>query len=185
MSNNTVKVTTPLTEEKVAKLNAGDTVEISGTIYTGRDAAHGRLIEALSNGKDLPFDIKDSIIYYVGPAPAKPDQVIGSAGPTTSYRMDDLTVPLLKLGLNGMIGKGTRNKKVIEGMKKYGAIYFAAIGGAGALISNSIKKSEVVAYDDLGTEAIRKLEVEGFPAIVVIDSKGNNMYESERKKYQK
>lgn len=180
-----IKITTPFTDEKVMDLKAGDTVLISGTIYTGRDAAHGRLIEALNQGKELPFDIKDSIIYYVGPAPAKPGQAIGSAGPTTSYRMDDLTVPLLELGLNGMIGKGLRADHVVNGMKEHKAIYFAAIGGAGALISNSIKAAEIVAYEDLGPEAIRKLTVEDFPAIVVIDSEGNDMYKTERAKYAK
>ena len=185
MSGQIKRITTPLTEEKVKSLEAGDTVYISGTIYTGRDAAHQRLIDTLRQGEKLPFDIKDQIIYYVGPAPAKPGQAIGSAGPTTSYRMDDLTVPLLELGLNGMIGKGSRSQKVIEGMKKYGAIYFAAIGGAGALIANSIKGAEVIAYDDLGTEAIRKLEVEDFPVIVVIDNEGNNLYETEREKYSR
>jgi fumarate hydratase subunit beta len=145
MSNQVKKITIPLTEEKLKSLKAGDMVYISGTIYTGRDAAHQRLIDALEKGQALPFDIKDQIIYYVGPAPAKPGQVIGSAGPTTSYRMDDLTVPLLKLGLNGMIGKGSRSQTVVEGMKKYGAVYFAAIGGAGALIADSIKESEIVA----------------------------------------
>lgn len=185
MSVNIKRITTPLTKEKVESLNAGDTVYISGTIYTGRDAAHKRLIKSLEKGEELPFDIKNQIIYYVGPAPAKPGQAIGSAGPTTSYRMDDLTVPLLKLGLSGMIGKGSRSEKVIEGMKEYGAIYFAAIGGAGALISSSIKKAEVIAYDDLGPEAIRKLEVEDFPVVVVIDGDGNNLYKTEREKYKK
>lgn len=185
MSKNIKKITTPLTEEKVKSLRSGDTVYISGTIYTGRDAAHQRLIDCLERGEDLPFNIEDQIMYYVGPAPAKPGQAIGSAGPTTSYRMDDLTVPLLELGLNGMIGKGSRNQKVIDGMKKYGAVYFAAIGGAGALIADSIKKAEVIAYDDLGPEAIRRLEVENFPVIVVIDSDGNNLYETERAKYMK
>ncbi|SKC82303.1 Fe-S-containing hydro-lyase [Maledivibacter halophilus] len=185
MSVNTKKITTPLTKEKVQSLHAGDTVYISGTVYTGRDAAHKRLIDTLERGEELPFNIKDQIIYYVGPAPAKPGQAIGAAGPTTSYRMDDLTVPLLKLGLSGMIGKGSRSQDVIEGMEKYGAVYFAAIGGAGALISSSIKKAEIIAYDDLGPEAIRKLEVEDFPVIVVIDSKGNNLYETEREKYKK
>ncbi|SHK25437.1 fumarate hydratase subunit beta [Paramaledivibacter caminithermalis DSM 15212] len=185
MSKNIKRITTPLTEEKVKSLRAGDTVYISGVIFTGRDAAHQRLIDSLKKGDKLPFDIKDQIIYYVGPAPAKPGQAIGSAGPTTSYRMDELTVPLLELGLNGMIGKGSRSKKVIEGMKKYGAIYFAAIGGAGALIADSIKKAEIIAYEDLGPEAIRKLEVMDFPVIVVIDSEGNNLYETERQKYKK
>ncbi len=185
MDSKIKRVETPLTDEKLKNLKAGDTVKITGTIYTGRDAAHQRLIEALNNGDELPFDIKDQIIYYVGPAPAKPGKIIGSAGPTTSYRMDDLTVPLLKLGLNGMIGKGSRSQGVIEGMKKYGAIYFAAIGGAGALIADSIKEAKIVAYEDLGPEAIRELKVEEFPAIVVIDSQGNNLYETERDRYKK
>lgn len=185
MSGKTKKITTPLTEEKLKDLEAGDTVYISGTIYTGRDAAHQRLIDTLQRGEELPVDLKDQIIYYVGPAPAKPGQVIGSAGPTTSYRMDDLTVQLLELGLNGMIGKGSRGEKVIEGMKEHGAVYFAAIGGAGALIADSIKECEIVAYEDLGPEAIRKLNVEDFPVIVVIDSRGNNLYVSEREKYRR
>lgn len=183
--NDVIKIETPLSDEKLKNLKAGDSVYISGVIYTGRDAAHKRLIDALDEGKELPFDIKDQVIYYVGPAPAKPGEIIGSAGPTTSYRMDDLTVPLLKLGLNGMIGKGSRNEKVIQGMKDYGAVYFAAIGGAGALIANSIKQSEIIAYEDLGTEAIRRLVVEDFPVVVVIDSEGNNLYETERKKFCK
>lgn len=185
MSGKIKRITTPLTEEKLKGLKTGDTVYISGIIYTGRDAAHQRLMDTLQRGEELPVVLKDQIIYYVGPAPAKPGEVIGSAGPTTSYRMDDLTVPLLELGLNGMIGKGSRGEKVIEGMKKYGAVYFAAIGGAGALIADSIKDCEIVAYDELGPEAIRKLKVEDFPVIVVIDSEGNNLYESERKKYRR
>lgn len=180
-----IKITTPLTIDKTRQLKAGDQVLISGTIYTGRDAAHQRLVDCINNNEALPFDVKDQIIYYVGPAPAKPGAVIGSCGPTTSYRMDDLTVPLLDLGLKGMIGKGKRNQTVIDGMKKNGAVYFAAIGGAGALIANSVKSSKVIAYDDLGSEAIRELIVEDFPCLVVIDSKGNNMYETERKKYER
>ena len=178
-------ITTPLTQEKVKDLKAGDSVLISGTMYTGRDAAHQRLVDAINNGESLPFDPKDAIIYYVGPAPTKPGNVIGSAGPTTSYRMDDLTVPLLELGLTGMIGKGLRSQTVIDSMKKNGAIYFAAIGGAGALIANTIKECEIIAFEDLGPEAVRKLTVVDFPAVVVIDSEGNNLYETERKKYQK
>ena len=178
------RIHTPLTLDKVKALKAGDQVLITGTIYTGRDAAHGKLMEALDCGEALPFDIQDQIIYYVGPAPAKPGKPIGSAGPTTSYRMDDLTVPLLERGLRGMIGKGKRSEEVIDGMKQYGAVYFAAIGGAGALIASCIKQSEVIAYEELGPEAIRKLEVEDFPAVVVIDSEGNNLYVSEREKYQ-
>ncbi|APC40789.1 MULTISPECIES: Fe-S-containing hydro-lyase [Clostridium] len=178
-------ITTPLTQEKLKDLKSGDSVLISGTMYTGRDAAHQRLVDAINNGEKLPFDPKDAIIYYVGPAPTKPGNVIGSAGPTTSYRMDDLTVPLLELGLTGMIGKGLRSKTVVDSMKKNGAIYFAAIGGAGALISKSIKECEIIAFEDLGPEAVRKLTVVDFPAVVVIDSEGNNLYETERKKYQK
>ncbi|WP_334292690.1 Fe-S-containing hydro-lyase [Caminicella sporogenes] len=179
------RITTPLTKEKVESLKAGDTVYLSGIIYTGRDAAHQRLVDAIENGNRLPFDLKDQVIYYVGPAPARPGKVIGSAGPTTSYRMDDLTVPLLNLGLSGMIGKGSRSKKVIDGMIKNKAVYFAAIGGAGALIADCIKESEIIAYEDLGPEAIRRLKVENFPVVVVIDSKGNNLYETERKKYER
>ncbi|MBX4261721.1 Fe-S-containing hydro-lyase [Clostridium estertheticum] len=178
-------ITTPLTQEKLKGLKSGDSVLISGTMYTGRDAAHQRLVDAINNGEKLPFDPKDAIIYYVGPAPTKPGNVIGSAGPTTSYRMDDLTVPLLELGLTGMIGKGLRSKTVVDSMKINGAIYFAAIGGAGALISKSIKECEIIAFEDLGPEAVRKLTVVDFPAVVVIDSEGNNLYETERKKYQK
>ncbi len=178
-------ISTPLTQDKLKDLKSGDSVLISGTMYTGRDAAHQRLVDAINNGDKLPFDPKDAIIYYVGPAPTKPGNVIGSAGPTTSYRMDDLTVPLLELGLTGMIGKGLRSQTVVDSMKKNGAIYFAAIGGAGALISNTIKECEIIAFEDLGPEAVRKLTVVDFPAVVVIDSEGNNLYETERKKYQK
>lgn len=179
------KITLPLTKEKVKELKAGDQVLLTGIIYTGRDAAHKRLVDTLLRGEDLPFDVKDAVIYYVGPAPAKPGQVIGSCGPTTSYRMDDLTVPLLERGLSGMIGKGQRNKTVISGMKEYGAVYFASIGGAGALIASSVKSSEIIAYEDLGAEAVRRLEVVEFPCVVVIDSYGTNMYDVERKKYER
>lgn len=178
-----VRLTTPLTKEKTDLLKSGDQVLITGRIYTGRDAAHQRLIDCLIEKKPLPFDVKDQIIYYVGPAPAKPGAVIGSCGPTTSYRMDDLTSPLLDLGLKGMIGKGQRSEQVINSMKKNGAVYFAAIGGAGALIANAVKSSKVIAYEDLGSEAIRELIVEDFPCLVVIDSEGNNMYNTEREKY--
>ncbi|MBS7527239.1 Fe-S-containing hydro-lyase [Fusibacter paucivorans] len=177
------RINTPMTQETVKALKAGDQVLISGTVYTGRDAAHLRMIKALENDEALPFDVEGQVIYYVGPTPAKPGEVIGSCGPTTSYRMDDLTVPLLKKGLRGMIGKGERNQTVIDGMKKFGAIYFAAIGGAGALIANSVKSSEIVAYEELGPEAVRKLEVIDFPVIVVIDSEGKNLYETEREQY--
>lgn len=179
-----IKIQTPLTLEMVKKLHSGDQVLISGTIYTGRDAAHMRLNAALEKGEELPFEIRDQIIYYVGPAPAKPGDVIGSAGPTTSYRMDTLTVPLLEKGLRGMIGKGSRSEAVVEGMKRCGAVYFAAIGGAGALIASSVKESRVIAYEDLGPEAIHELKVMDFPAIVVIDIEGNDLYQTERIKYQ-
>ncbi len=177
------KITMPLTAEKAAELHCGDNVLLSGVIYTGRDAAHKRLTELIDAGKELPFDVKDSVIYYVGPAPAKPGQVIGSAGPTTSYRMDAYAPALLDLGLKGMIGKGKRSPEVIESMKKNGAVYFGAIGGCGALLAKCIKKAEVICYEDLGAEAVRRLEVENLPAVVVIDSKGNNLYEEGRKNY--
>ncbi len=177
------KVTIPLTDDDIKELKAGDNVLLTGTIYTARDAAHERLVGLLKEGKELPFDIKNGVIYYVGPAPAKKDQVIGSAGPTTSYRMDPYTSPLIQNGLKGMIGKGLRNKEVIESMKEYGAIYFGAIGGAAALIAKCVKSCELVAYEDLGAEAIRKLYVEDLPVIVVIDSKGNDFYEIGQKKY--
>lgn len=177
----TVKsINTPLTKDALRELKAGDVVSLTGIIYTGRDAAHKRLIETIKNKEELPFDIKDAVIFYVGPTPAKPGKVIGAAGPTTSYRMDSMTVPLLELELSGMIGKGLRSDEVIDGMKKYGAVYFAAVGGAGALIASSVKESEVVAYDDLGTEAIRKLRVENMPLIVCIDTYGNNLYENNK-----
>lgn len=170
-------ITTPLTDDKVNTLEAGDFVYITGTIYTARDAAHARLYKTIEKEEEIPFDLKNNIIYYLGPTPAKPGQVIGSAGPTTSSRMDKYTPLLLNNGLKGMIGKGKRSKEVIQAMKKNNAVYFAAIGGAGALLSKCIVKSTVIAYDDLGTEAIRKLEVENLPVIVVIDCNGNNMYE--------
>lgn len=178
-----IKINTPLTEEKTRKLKAGDTVLISGTIYTARDAAHKRMVDLLDQGKNLPIDVKDAIIYYVGPTPAKPGMALGSAGPTTSYRMDPYAPRLLDIGLKGMIGKGLRNNEVIEAMKRNKAVYFAAIGGAAALIGKAVKKAELVAYEDLGSEAIRKLEVENLPVVVVIDSEGNNLYEIGQKKY--
>lgn len=178
-------IKTPLTEDEVKILHVGDSVLISGTIYTARDAAHKRFIDLLDKGKDLPFEIKNQIIYYVGPSPTKPGHIIGSAGPTTSYRMDSFTPKLLDIGLRGMIGKGVRSHEVIESMKKNNAVYFGAIGGAAALIAKSVKKCEVIAYDDLGSEAVRKLKVEKFPAIVVIDSWGNSMYELGQKNYLK
>ena len=169
-------ITAPISDDIVNGLIAGDFVYITGTIYTARDAAHKRLYEALSENKEIPFKLENNIIYYLGPSPARKGQVIGSAGPTTSSRMDKYTPLLLDKGLKGMIGKGRRSEEVIESMNKNNAVYFAAIGGAGALLSKCIKKSEVIAYDDIGTEAIRKLEVEKFPAIVVIDNKKNNLY---------
>ena len=178
-----VKITTPLTQDTAKNLRAGDSCLISGVIYTARDAAHKRLCELVAAGKELPLDIKDSIIYFVGPTPAKPGQAIGSAGPTTSYRMDAYSPTLIGLGLTGMIGKGKRGPEVVNAMKEHGAVYFGAIGGCGALLSRCIKKAEVIAYDDLGAEAIRRLEVEDFPAIVIIDSQGNNLYETGREAY--
>ncbi|MBE6606068.1 MAG: Fe-S-containing hydro-lyase [Ruminococcaceae bacterium] len=178
-----VSITTPFKREDARKLKAGDSCLISGVIYTARDAAHKRLCELVVQGKELPLDIKDAIIYFTGPAPAKPGQTIGSAGPTTSYRMDAYSPDLIALGQTGMIGKGKRDAAVVEAMKKHSAVYFGAIGGCGALLSSCIKKSEVVAYDDLGAEAIRRLEVENFPVIVLIDSNGNNLYESGRSDY--
>ncbi len=170
------EICTPLNDGVIKEIEAGDVCYISGTIYTARDAAHKRMIETLDAGSDLPFDIKDQVIYYLGPTPAREGQVIGSAGPTTSTRMDKYTPKLLDLGLKGMIGKGKRSPEVIEAMKKNTAVYFAAVGGAGALLSKCIKKSEVIAYDDLGTEAIRRLEVERLPVIAVIDCKGTDKY---------
>lgn len=167
----------PLSAEIVQTLNAGDYIYITGTIYTARDAAHQRMYEALQKGETLPIDIENQIIYYLGPSPAREGRVIGSAGPTTSSRMDKYTPTLLDLGLKGMIGKGKRSEEVIASIIKNRSVYFAAVGGAGALLSKCIKKSEVIAYDDLGTEAIRRLEVEKLPVIVVIDQKGNNLYE--------
>lgn len=178
-----IKINTPFTTEDVKKLKAGDSCLISGVIYTARDAAHKRLCELVAEGKELPFDVKDSIVYFVGPTPAKPGEVIGSAGPTTSYRMDAYSPILISKGQTGMIGKGKRGPEVIAAMKEHGAVYFGAIGGCGALLSKCIKKAEIVAYEDLGAEAIRRLEVEDFPAIVVIDSEGNNLYESGREAY--
>ena len=179
----TVKITTPLTREAVRELKAGDSCLISGVIYTARDAAHKRLCELVEAGKELPMDVKDSIIYFVGPTPAKPGQAIGSAGPTTAYRMDAYSPTMIQQGLTGMIGKGKRGPEVISAMKEYGAVYFGAIGGCGALLSKCIKKAEIIAYEDLGAEAIRRLEVEDFPAIVIIDSEGNNLYETGRAAY--
>ena len=178
-----IPLSTPLSKEQATSLKAGDTVLISGTIYTARDAAHARLVELLDKGEKLPIDIEGAFIYYVGPTPAKPGQVIGSAGPTTSYRMDAYAPRLLDLGLRGMIGKGKRSPEVIASMKKNGAVYLGAIGGAAALIAKKIVGAEVVCYEDLGSEAIRKLTVKDFPATVIIDSQGNNLYEMGVQRY--
>lgn len=178
------KLQTPLTREAVKELKAGDVISISGVVFTARDAAHKRMIGLLDEGKELPFDIRDQVIYYVGPCPAKPGEIIGSAGPTTSSRMDAYAPKLIELGLTGMIGKGLRSSEVIEAMKKFGAVYFGAIGGAGALIARAIVSEEVIAFPDLGPEAIRKLEVKDFPVTVIIDSCGNNLYETGRSKYR-
>ena len=180
-----VKLTTPLTDKDVESLNIGDKVLITGSILTGRDAAHKQLLELLDAGKALPIDLKGQIIYYVGPSPARPGNPVGSAGPTTSGRMDPYTPKLLALGLKGMIGKGSRSAEVIEACKKYKAVYLAAVGGAAALIARSIKKAEVVAYPELGPEAIRRLEVEDFPAVVVNDTRGNDLYMEGRSQYQR
>ena len=178
-----IKIKAPMSREEARKLKSGDSCLISGVIYTARDAAHKRLCELVAAGKELPLDVKDSIIYFVGPTPAKPGQAIGSAGPTTSYRMDAYSPTLIAQGLTGMIGKGKRGPEVVAAMKAHGAVYFGAIGGCGALLSKCIKKAEVIAYDDLGAEAIRKLEVENFPVVVIIDSEGNNLYETGRASY--
>ncbi len=178
-----IRIKTPLSHEAARTLKAGDSCLISGVIYTARDAAHKRLCELIDSDQPLPLDIKDSIIYFVGPTPAKPGQAIGSAGPTTSYRMDAYSPALIAKGQTGMIGKGKRGDEVVEAMKQHGAVYFGAIGGCGALLSKCIKKAEVIAYDDLGAEAIRRLEVEDFPVIVVIDSEGKNLYEIGKAQY--
>lgn len=178
-------ITTPITEEKTKDLKFGDYVYITGTIYVARDAAHKRMIEALDRGEELPIDIKDSTIYYMGPSPAREGRPIGSAGPTTASRMDKYAPTLLDLGEKAMIGKGKRTKEVVDAIIRNKAVYFAAIGGAGALLSKCITKSEVICYDDLGAEAIRKIEVENFPVIVVIDREGNNLYETAIKEYCK
>ena len=178
-----MNLTTPLKDSDIEKLKAGDTVKITGIIYTARDAAHARLVKLLEEGKELPFDPKGQVIYYVGPTPAKPGNAIGSAGPTTSYRMDSFAPKLIEVGLKGMIGKGARSDEVKEYIKKHKAIYFAAVGGAAALIAKSIIKAEVIAYDDLGSEAIRKMEVVDFPAIVINDIYGNDLYEMGQKEY--
>jgi fumarate hydratase subunit beta len=183
--NEPIRLKPPLSDDDVKRLKIGDRILINGVIYTGRDAAHKRLFDLLKGGKDLPFDIKGQIIYYVGPTPAKPGQALGSAGPTTSYRMDAYSPSLIERGLKGMIGKGMRSDAVKEAMKKYKAVYFAATGGAGALLAKRVKKAEVVAYEDLGPEAIRRLEVEDLPVIVVNDVQGNDLYIEGEKKYRR
>ena len=172
----TKKITLPITDEDIKSLKAGDSVLLTGTIITGRDAAHKRLFELIEKGGELPVDVKGEVIYYVGPAPAKPGYAVGPAGPTSSYRMDKFTPALLDLGMKGMIGKGARSQEVIDAIVRNGAVYFAAIGGAAALIAKSIKKEEILCYEDLGTEAVRRYTVEDFPCIVDIDSEGNNVY---------
>ncbi len=185
MSNTVKKITAPLTDDTVKDLKAGDNVLISGAVYTSRDAGHKRLIQLLNENKELPVDLKGQVIYYVGPAPASPGHACGSAGPTTSYRMDAYTPDLLDIGMKGMIGKGLRSKVVIDSIKKNKCVYFAATGGAAALIAKSIKSVELIAYEDLGAEALQKMTVVDFPAVVVIDSEGNNLYETGPEKYKK
>ncbi len=180
----TYKITAPLKEEDIRKLRAGDNVLLSGTIYTARDAAHKRMAQAMEKGDSLPFDFTDNVIYYMGPSPAREGRAVGSAGPTTAGRMDRWAPSILDRGLKGMIGKGRRSDQVHEAVRRNGAVYFAAVGGAGALLSQSIKEAEVIAYEDLGTEAIRKLRVEDMPLIVVIDSEGNDLYETAGIKYK-
>ena len=179
------RIALPLTEELAKTLHAGDSVLVTGTIYTSRDAGHKRMCEALARGEKLPFDPADATIYYVGPTPAKPGQVIGSAGPTTSGRMDAYAPTMMSAGARGMIGKGARLSKVVDAMKKYSGVYFGAIGGAGALLAKCIKQAELIAYEDLGAEALRKLYVEDMPLVVIIDCEGNNLYESGRAAYLK
>jgi fumarate hydratase subunit beta len=183
--NEKKRITPPLTDKVVEDLRIGDNVLISGTVYTARDAAHKRLVELVEKGDELPFDIRGQIIYFVGPTPAKPGQVIGSAGPTTSYRMNAYTPKLIAVGQRGMIGKGEMSAEVVEAMKKHKAVYFAAVGGAGALISKAIVGSEIIAYEDLGAEAVRKLTVKDFPAIVALDCHGGNLYKEGIAKYAK
>ncbi|MBC5734928.1 Fe-S-containing hydro-lyase [Flavonifractor sp. DFI.6.63] len=176
-------ITAPLTKEQARSLRAGESVYLSGSVYTARDAAHKRLCELVEQGKPLPFPIEGAVIYYVGPSPARPGQAIGSAGPTTSYRMDAYAPTLLRLGELGMIGKGKRSPAVVEAMRETGAVYFGAIGGAGALLSQCVKSAQLICYEDLGAEAVRRLEVENLPLTVVIDSQGNNLYETGRAAY--
>ena len=179
------KIHAPLVSEEIKELRAGDYVYITGTVYTARDAAHKRMEEALNQGSPLPLDLKDNVIYYMGPSPARQGRPIGSAGPTTASRMDKYTPRLLDLGMGAMIGKGKRSQEVIDAIVRNGAVYFAAVGGAGALLSKCITSSEVIAYDDLGTEAVRRLNIENFPVIVVVDSKGSNLYETAVEEYRR
>jgi len=182
--SNTYNLTTPLSNEDIEQLKAGDVVYLSGTIYTARDAAHKRLVDLIDEGKELPFDLQGSVIYFVGPTPPKPGDPIGSAGPTTSYRMDSYSPILIKHGQKGMIGKGKRNQAVKDACKEYKAVYFGATGGAGALLGKQIKSAEVIAYPELGPEAIRKLEVENFPVTVINDAYGNDLYQQGREQYE-
>ena len=182
----TKSIMTPLTKEVIKTLKAGDSVKISGVIYTARDAAHKRFCDLLAEGKELPVDLKDAVIYYAGPAPAKPGQPIGPVGPTTSYRMDPYAPSLIReKGLSGMIGKGSRDDSVVDAMKECGAVYFGAVGGCAALLAKCVKSSETVAYEDLGAEAVRKLVVEDLPVIVIIDAEGNNLYKTGPEEYLK
>lgn len=181
---NIKQLTTPLTYDQVKDLKAGDQVSITGVIYSARDAAHKNMVDALKAGESMPIDVTDQVIYYAGPTPAKPGKPIGSCGPTTSGRMDAYSPTMMEQGLRGMIGKGPRSKEVIESMKKNGAVYFAAIGGAAALIADTIKKVDIVAYPDLGPEAIRRMEIENYPCIVAVDCEGNDLYEIGVKKYR-
>ena len=181
--NMNTKIQVPLLKEDIDELRAGDYVYLTGTIYTARDAAHKRMYDSMKKGEELPIELNGNVLYYLGPSPAREGQVIGSAGPTTSSRMDKYTPDMLDAGLKGMVGKGKRSKEVIEAMKRNGAVYFAAVGGAGALLAQCIKEAEVVAYDDLGTEAIRRLHIEDLPVIVVIDKEGNNLYETATEKW--
>ncbi len=180
-----IRITAPLDEKTVRGLKAGDTVLLSGTIITGRDAAHKRMVDLINDGKSLPFDIRDQVIYYVGPSPAPPGRPIGAAGPTTSYRMDAYAPLLIEHGLRGMIGKGQRSDEVKKAMIKWGAVYFAAVGGTGALISGCIQTAEILAWEELGTEAVRRLTIKEFPAIVAVDSTGDDLYLTGRNKYRK
>jgi fumarate hydratase subunit beta len=180
-----IKVSTPVSEDVVNKLRSGDRVLINGIIYTGRDAAHKRLVDLIDKDETLPFDVKGQIIYFVGPTPARPGRAVGSAGPTTSYRMDAYSPKLIEKGLKGMIGKGARSQAVIDAMMKYKCVYTVAVGGAGALIARCIKSSEIIAYEDLGPEAIRKMEVENLPVIVVNDTLGNDLYQEGVEKYRR